>query len=248
MKKGEYKFPNWLSGQESIVDPKAMSAPLDAKGACICFEDAFYKLLIDSLDLVTGEDMKGFSATIKGMVDDEVGVFHSFFGAPASSMLLETLIASGVERVIMFGEAGSISRDCKVGDILIPTWGLREEGTSYHYLTPEVQVKPTSTLLRLVRNRLKGFEYHEGGIWTTDAGLRETPDKVDDYSKKGVKAVEMECTALMAVSIYRNIEFASILVITDEVRADGWFEDFRGKGVKESKEKICSRVDRSLLL
>lgn len=48
------------------------------------------------------------------------------------------------------GEAGSISKDIKIGDVVVPTWGLREEGVSYHYLEPDIVVKLKPSVLRIL--------------------------------------------------------------------------------------------------
>lgn len=152
-------------------------------------------------------------------------------------MLLEALIASGVERCVMLGEAGSIAPKCSIGEIIIPTWGIREEGTSYHYFQPEHDVSPTKELAKSLEDSIK-IETKDGGVWTIDAGFRETKGKINNYAHRGVLCVEMECTALMAVAEYRDIEFASVLVITDELFSDDWIRDFKGKRVVESKKEI----------
>jgi len=48
-------------------------------------------------------------------------VVGPFVGAPYAAMLLETLIAWDVEKIIFFGWCGAISHDVKIGDIIIPT-------------------------------------------------------------------------------------------------------------------------------
>ncbi len=241
-----FSFPKWLSERESVTKANEFSAPLGANYAYICFDDVSYETFLNSRVFEEQIEIKGFSATHRAKVADQIGVFFSYFGAPAAGLLLETLIASGVKKVLMVGEAGSISTDCKVGDVVIPTWGIREEGTSYHYLPPDVPVKPSERFLKTLRSKLKDMQIIEGGVWTIDASLRETPDKVRLYAAKGVKAVEMECTALMAISSFRKIDFASVLVITDELSSGGWLRDDKGEKVIDTKEKLSSRLDSSV--
>jgi len=56
-----------------------------------------------------------------------------YIGAPATIMALELMIALGLRRCIVIGYAGAINPRLRMTDILLPTWGIREEGTSYHY-------------------------------------------------------------------------------------------------------------------
>ncbi len=235
--------PNWYSEEDEFTQPSTMAADLDIEDAVICFEDDFYNLLVEKLGLK--QDANGLPGMLKGKSGEKVGVFKSYFGAPASTMLLEALIASGVERSLMLGEAGSIAPKCSIGDVFIPTWGIREEGTSHHYYPPEHDVSPTKDIVEKIENTIN-IDMKEGGVWTIDAGFRETKGKINNYAHRGVLGVEMECTALMAVAEYRHIDFASIIVITDEVFSDNWIRDFKGEKVTKSKEEIVKGIKKFL--
>ena len=149
-------------------------------------------------------------------------------GAPAAAMAMELLIAAGVRRFILFGGCGAIHPSVKIYDLVVPTWGIREEGTSYHYLPPDVVPKPSSYVSKAIEEKLRpvtkelGINLHVGGIWTTDAIFRQTRDKVRKYSSKGVLSVDMESTALMAVAMYRGVELGIIHVVTDELYGRRW--------------------------
>jgi len=153
---------------------------------------------------------------------------QTYFGAPAAVVTLELLIASGIRRFLVYGGAGSITRKLRIGDVLIPTWGVREEGASHHYV-PEGHVpKPSQSLARRLREALfstltpHGSRVMEGGVWSTDAIFMETEDKVRKYADEGVLGVDMESTALMTVAEYRGVELAIALIITDELMPPEW--------------------------
>ncbi len=164
-----------------------------------------------------------------------VAVCHAYFGSPAAAMLAEVLMASGVGRLLMLGEAGSLSPACRIGSLVLPTWGIREEGTSYHYLPPEADPFPDVMVLDALRRRLPPDSWREGGVWTVDAPFRETVDKVREYASRGAVCVEMECTALMAVTAYRKASFGAVLVITDELFGEEWAEGFTSEVVQRSR-------------
>ncbi|MFP3950745.1 MAG: hypothetical protein ACLFVP_01155 [Candidatus Bathyarchaeia archaeon] len=165
--------------------------PLEVGAAVMCFERGFYSTLLEKFYLDDAEKAPSIAGGLEGRVSDEVLVYRCCFGAPAAGLHLESLIASGVDRVIVAGEAGSISPDLELGDIYLPLWGVREEGTSYHYLPPDAVCEPSNLLLNSVRDYLDDKNPKMGGVWTIDAGLRETEDKIKEYSVEGVHAVEM---------------------------------------------------------
>ncbi|MEX0569200.1 MAG: nucleoside phosphorylase [Candidatus Njordarchaeota archaeon] len=165
-------------------------------------------------------------------------------GAPASTLSLELLIGSGAKKIIIIGGAGSIHPDIKIGDILIPTWGLREEGTSYHYMPPEYIPKPDSALKEKLKKEIESIKQEdiniiEGGIWSIDAIFRETRDKVRAYRREGIIGVDMESTALMTVAHYRGIALAIALIITDELRDETWTYEWESEKIIRS-EKIAA--------
>lgn len=231
--------PNWYSEEEEFTKPSTMSADLNISDAIICSESKFYDLLVDELELE--KEAEGLPALIEGKIGDDVGVFKSYFGSPAAAMLLEALAASGIERCFMLGEAGSIAPKCSIGQVIIPMWGVREEGTSYHYYPPDHDVSPSRKLVKDIEDNLD-IETKKGGVWTIDAGYRETKGKINNYAHRGVLCVEMECTALMAVAEYRDIDFASVLVITDELFSDDWIRDFKAQKVFKNKKKIVKSM------
>ena len=166
---------------------------------------------------------------------NRLAVVRVCIGAPATIMTLESMIAHGLKRAIVIGYAGAINPKLRMTDILLPTWGIREEGTSYHYYPPEHIPRSSRAITdRLYENikKIKGrrkFRVLKGGIWTIDAIFRETRDKVIEFSRRGILGVDMESTALMCVAEYRNIELAIMLTITDELYRDKWVSIYDDK-------------------
>ncbi len=151
-------------------------------------------------------------------------------GAPMAVICLEKLIALGANRIIVCGWCGSLSPDLGVGELVLPTWAISEEGTSGHY-----PVAGRSESSPRLRKGLKDFflgagkELKEGPIWTTDALYRETREKVVRYGQKGVLAVDMECSALMQVAAFRQVELAAVMMVSDLLWQDPWLPAFQSK-------------------
>jgi uridine phosphorylase len=161
-----------------------------------------------------------------------------FTGAPQAVMGLEKLIALGVKRLWVMGWCGSLQSFLRLGDLVIPTSAISEEGTSRHYpipsAAPQTDQELNFTLQDTLRN--KGQSCRMGKVWTTDAPYRETLSKVKSYQDKGVLAVEMEMSALMAVAAYRGVKLAGLLVVSDELFSLKWHAGFKDPVFKTKRE------------
>jgi uridine phosphorylase len=151
-----------------------------------------------------------------------------FFGAPQAVVALEKLIVLGAERIWVLGWCGSLQPTLRIGHLIIPTAAISEEGTSSHYPVGDKALESDSKLNRILEKELIGhaLPFTKGPIWTTDALYRETPNKVIEYQAQGILAVEMEISALMAVTRYRSIALAALLVVSDELFDLKWRPGF----------------------
>ncbi|RLG38829.1 MAG: phosphorylase, partial [Thermoproteota archaeon] len=98
---------------------------------------------------------------------------------------------------------------------------------------PEMSEALESSLRRL------GVKTLRGGAWTTDAPFRETVGKVRRYSSLGALAVEMECSALMAVAEFRGVRLAAGLAITDELFEGVWRPRFSAPEVDRARTALA---------
>ena len=160
--------------------------------------------------------------------DSAFSVLASPMGAPMAVMLLEQLIALGVRRFLYLGFCGALDSSYRIGDCVIPTQGLREEGTSYHYLPPDVIPTTTGRLNAVLQEQATahGLPVRSGAIWTTDAPYRETAEKIQYFQHAGARIVDMEMAALLAVAHYRSCEITGLLIVSDECYHPTWHPGF----------------------
>ncbi len=150
------------------------------------------------------------------------------YGAPSAVMLLEELIAFGVNRVVFVGYCGSIQEGIGLGEIVLPTRAVREEGTSYHYLPRAEECRPDRMLLDELHRCVQqtGVSAIKGAIWTTDALYRETRKKIEAYRVEGVLAVDMEMSAVFAVGAVRSVGVVALLLVSDLFSRGAWTPGF----------------------
>ena len=155
---------------------------------------------------------------------DRLCIAMAFCGAPGAAVTLEELRAMGCRKFIICGGAGALTKDSKVGEIVVPVSAVRDEGTSYHYLEPSREVECNRETVETVVSCLKqmGIPFTTGKTWTSDAIYRETPEMVELRRSEGCITAEMEAAAFFAVSRYYDLPLAQLLYAGDDVSGEVW--------------------------
>ncbi|MBF0302033.1 MAG: nucleoside phosphorylase [Desulfamplus sp.] len=177
-------------------------------------------------------------------ISSKVAVTGPYLGAPSAVMLLESLIARGVSKVVVAGWCGAVSDELQIGDILVPDAAICDEGASRNYMqmpkdTDFPTVLPSYKLSQKIES---AFNCKTGKIWTTDAIYRETSKKIHFFRNMGAVAVEMECSALFAVANYRKIDIASILIVSDTLTSNKWVPGFKEPAFKISRKNVLTTL------
>ena len=157
--------------------------------------------------------------------DQRVAYYHPGIGASLTAAILEEVIAFGCRKFIACGGAGALYKDIVVGNLIVVSGAIRDEGVSYHYLSPEREViaheAGVTALVKALDNR--GVPYHVGKTWTTDAPYRETSNRIAKRKNEdGCLTVEMECAGMMAVAQFRGVVFGQILYGGDDLSGTEW--------------------------
>jgi purine-nucleoside phosphorylase len=176
----------------------------------------------------------------------DISLIGPMIGAPYATMLLENLIAWGVRKILFLGWCGAISKKVKIGDIILPTSAIIDEGTSSHYFSNNSVSKPTLMIPAHVQAYFqeKNINFHRGTIWSTDAVYRETRDKVQYFQKQGVLAVDMETSSLFSVAKYRDIPIGAILVVSDELSTMSWKQGFKSEPFRKARQVASYSIIR----
>ncbi|WP_422859680.1 nucleoside phosphorylase [Flagellimonas sp. S174] len=159
--------------------------------------------------------------------NNEVAIVGNFgIGGAAASHILEILIAVGVKNFIVIGHAGGLQKNNPIRTIVLIDKSIRDEGVSHHYLAPEKYAFPSLSLTDKLKNRLdnEAIDYKVGSSWTIASMYRETKEEIAHYAQEGIATVEMELASLFAVAMFRKVDIASLLVISDYVAFTNWDE------------------------
>ncbi|MFH0781497.1 MAG: nucleoside phosphorylase [Pseudomonadota bacterium] len=191
-----------------------------------------------------GESLNLFNSQLTVSNDKSFFVTGPAIGAPMAVMSFEKLIALGAKRIILFGWCGAISSTLKVGDILLPNMAQSGEGTSCYYplaipAAPSVKFREQIEQVFNENNML----VHSGCVWSTDAIYREDRRMLQHLNiKNKVVAVDMEFSALCSVACFRKIEFAAVLIVSDELWGKSWRPGFSSEIFQKTKAKALDIV------
>jgi uridine phosphorylase len=165
-------------------------------------------------------------------------------GAPNASAVLEELIAVGGKEFINVGTAGGLQEP----GVFLCEKAIRDEGTSYHYISHGKYSYPDKALTEKLRKSLeKNKIVATSGIsWTIDTPYRETKKEVLHYKKQGVATVEMEASAIFAVAKFRKVKIASAFIVSD-ILGEKWDPRFHRLDVRKIQNKIIDSAIDCLL-
>lgn len=232
-------------GRVSIVNPEALAAHGAESGAyaevppptsaILCYHRGLAQALLADRPHRTVPGFFGDTHLLEETGGTVALVSDFGIGAPVAAVMLEDLIALGCRTVISIGTCGGMEPSLAVGDFVLCSGALRDEGTSYHYLPDGEPAVPDAGLTQRLADVLDGREepFRHGDAWTTDAPYRETADEVRRHIDAGVPVVEMEAAALFAVGRARSAQVAALLVVSDVLSTlDGsWVPEFHGEVV-----------------
>jgi len=191
------------------------------------------------------EDLFLSTLHVRDLPAGRIALAGPMIGAPYAVMVLEKLIARGARRVLFFGWCGAVSARVGIGDIVVPSGSIIDEGTSVHYSPDGTGVARASEPLSERLKRALGHRnlpFHEGLVWSTDAVYRETRRRVSDFKRRHVLGVEMETSALFSVGRFRGIEVAAILAVSDELSGPAWRPGFSSDRFRSTRKAACEVI------
>lgn len=172
---------------------------------------------------------------------EEITLCQAPVGAAPSAQILDWLIGYGVREIISAGSCGALEK-IPESTFLVPNKALRDEGTSYHYAPPSRFIEISEIARKAIKETIvqHGMKYKEVTTWSTDGFFRETKEKVAYRKSEGCSVVEMECSALTAVSAFRGAAFGMILYTADSLaNVDEYDERNWGGNAYEYALTLC---------
>jgi uridine phosphorylase len=173
----------------------------------------------------------------------EFGIVGCAVGASFAVLIAEELFVSGCQLLISVTSSGLILPKQQPPFFVLIERALRDEGTSYHYLTPSDYSYISNELLSLLENAFSelAIPVYRGTTWTTDAPFRETEVAIKQAQLKGILAVEMEASALYAFAQACQKAVVCFAHVTNQMgNIEGDFEKGKASGSRDALELIAT--------
>lgn len=239
-----------VNGQDAIIFPqKGKRSPQLGPVAVIAGTESDLSQLCKLMDFDSGTYQKLFISRLYHNPAEPsaagLSITGPVVGAPYAAMVLETLIAWGAKKILFMGWCGSICEKAKIGDIIVATSALIDEGTSGHYHEHETRLSfPSASMLTELNNALEQNQvnFHKGTIWSTDAIYRETGEKVKYFQRQKAIGVEMEISALFTVAKFRGVDLGAMAVVSDELASFKWRPGFKMDQFKRGRKTACTVI------
>jgi uridine phosphorylase len=189
-------------------------------------------------DVASHREYRTATGTYEGT---PLSVTSTGIGSPSAAIAVEELARVGVETFVRVGSCGAIRPEMDVGDLVITSGAVRQEGTTAEYVRedyPAVADYEVVSALVAAAERL-GHDYHVGLTMSADSfyagqgrpgfGDYRAPGSeslVADLRAANVKNIEMEASAVLTLANLYGLRAGAVCTVyanrtTGEFRTEG---------------------------
>jgi uridine phosphorylase len=210
--------------------------------------DRIKPFLTDVTELAYNREFRSLVGSYRGI---KVLALSTGIGGASAGIAVEELHNLGVKNMIRIGSCGALQPQVKLGDLVLVSGAVRDDGTSKTYIDPIFPAVPDSDLLFACVQAAKEHEfcYHTGIARSHDSFYTDRETEIDAYwSQRGVLGADMETAALYTIGHLRGIRTMSILnnVVafeTDTLDAIGSYVDGERAAMQGEEHEILTALD-----
>ncbi len=173
--------------------------------------DKIKDILDDSYEVAYNREFKTIRGRYKGI---EITATSTGIGGPSATIAIEELSACGAEYIIRIGSCGAVQDKVKLGDLVLATGAVREDGASKMYVEENYPAVSDFYLNRELVAILEEYNlnHHVGIVRSHDSFYIDYEDDIMDYyNHKNVLGSDMETATLFTLGNLKKIKTASIL-------------------------------------
>jgi nucleoside phosphorylase len=195
-------FDNVVDTRDAIIQPmRGKHSPRLAPVAVLAATEPDLDALRRGLGLDASDHRRLYISRLYTAAgrEPDVCLAGPVVGAPYATMVAETLIAWGARTILFIGWCGAVSPVLTLGDLVVPTAAVVDEGTSPHYAAGVSAACPSEPLMRQAAKACTAEGFALAGPSGRRMPFSARPATRCPPSADGVLAVEMECSALFTV-------------------------------------------------
>jgi DeoD family purine-nucleoside phosphorylase len=146
--------------------------------------------------------------------DKPLTIQSTGMGGPSAAIIITELAALGAQRLIRVGTCGALALTLELGDLILAREATPGDGAS-KALGATGRVKPDEALTDAIA-AAAGPDLHQGLVASTDL-FYDGANREQEWAKEGALAVEMETATLFTIAMNRNLQAASLLIVSDKI-------------------------------
>ena len=210
--------------------------------------DRIKSFLSDARELAYNREFRSIAGTYQGV---PVLAVSTGIGGASAGIAVEELKNLGIQNMIRIGSCGSLQPQVKIGDLVLVSGAVRDDGTSKAYIDEIFPAVPDSELLFacVAAAKQRSYRYHTGIARSHDSFYTDREAEIDRYwSQRGVLGADMETAALYTIGHLRKIRTMSILnnVVAfeeDTLDAIGSYVDGETAAMQGEEHEILVALD-----
>lgn len=162
-------------------------------------------------EIATNREFKTVTGYYKGI---PITITSTGIGGPSAAIAIEELIACGAKYFIRIGSGGSVQKNIEIGDTIIATAAVREDGASKMYIQENYPAVADFNLTNIILNTCETlkYKYYSGIVRSHDSFYIDHEEEMMAFwNHKKVLASDMETAILFTIAQLRGVHAASIL-------------------------------------
>lgn len=203
--------------------------------------------LEDAREVVFHREYRTVTGTYKGIT---VSATSTGIGCPSAAIAVEELANVGATHFIRVGSTGALQPEVKIGDVVISTASMRNDGTTPFYVKEGFPAVAdhflTNALIKsaIALREERGYGLHVGVSASDDAFYGETPEHIRILSEHKLINVEMEASAIFTIAHMRGLKAAMVCGVSGNlVTADVVYEEENKPLIKSWDDAIAISLD-----
>lgn len=167
-----------------------------------------------------------------------------------TAITTELLCAVDIPYQFRLGTCGALRGDINIGDVVVAETVWSQDGVTPFYTDQKnIEAKSDSSVVELVISAVEkaGLKVHRGRVWSHDALLRQTRERVEEAIAEGCIASDMVSSMFLTICGLNQVHGVSILAVGDNVvRGEFGYMDTNFYMTEHMLTQVCTDVIQQL--
>jgi len=166
-------------------------------------------------------------------------------GGPSAAIVISELAELGARTFVRVGTCGSLAAGLGVGELVIVTEAICEDGASRALASAE-RVAPEPALLARLIAAGQAAEVRQAIAVSTDLFYDRPAGERDRWAGLGAAVVELETATVLALARRRGLSAAALLLVADVNGADGSRHRISPEQMRAGEQRLGELAVRAL--